>query len=259
MNGLSYYWRVIATGFCFLSFSVGGFVLSVIVFPIIYCLPLQNSWKKSKSQCIIHHSFRLFVGLMQRLKVLKVSIDGREQLTAQSGQLIIANHPSLIDVVVLISLLPQTNCIVKHGLWSNLFVKGAVKAAGYINNSTPMGLIEDCAAELMSGRTLIIFPEGTRTTPGETLKFQRGAAKIACYASTDITPVSIQATSGTLIKGSRWYQIPKDGPVEISLKVGKPIHVGRFYDKQKSSLPLAARRLNRYLQDYFQEEVLTHV
>ena len=258
MSRLNYYWRILATGFCFFSFSAGGLVLSLTIFPIIYALPVSPEWKRLKSQRIIHNCFRLFVGMMKLLGTLRVEIEGKEKLATTPGQLIIANHPSLIDVVLLISLLPETNCIVKQSLWHNPFIKGVVRSAGYISNATPQGLLDDCSDILTSGQTLIIFPEGTRSVPGKPLKFQRGAAKIALQSQTNITPVNITTTSGALIKGSKWYHVPKDTPVEMTLRVDDPISIQPFTHPDPEQSGLAARRLNHFLQDYFQKEVLSH-
>ena len=91
----------------------------------------------------------------------------------------LANHPSLIDVVVLISIIPNADCVVKAHLFKNPFLRGVVKNTGYISNADPEGLLVDCKKSLAAGNNLIIFPEGTRTKVGQAVKFQRGAANIA--------------------------------------------------------------------------------
>ncbi|WP_369678325.1 lysophospholipid acyltransferase family protein, partial [Enterococcus faecium] len=84
------------------------------------------------------------------------------------GQLIIANHPSLIDVVVLISIVRNADCVVKADLWKNPFLKGVVKATGYINNDAdPEYFLNQCQQSFARGNNLIVFPEGTRSVPGK--------------------------------------------------------------------------------------------
>jgi len=73
---------------------------------------------------------------------------------------------------VLIAHIPNAVCVVKAKLWSNPFFGGVVRAAGYIRNDEPETLMRDCAACLAAGLPLIIFPEGTRTVPGERLHFR---------------------------------------------------------------------------------------
>ena len=66
--------------------------------------------------------------------------------------------------VFLISFIKEANCVIKRGLYLNPFTIGVVMAARYISNADSDALIDDCAATLKAGNSLIIFPEGTRTT-----------------------------------------------------------------------------------------------
>ena len=91
--------------------------------------------------------------------------------------MIIANHPSLLDVAFLISQIDNTSCIIKHGLTRNPFTRGPVTAAGYISNDESADMLNRASA-LRGGQTLIVFPEGTRTT-GDMPRFHRGACAIA--------------------------------------------------------------------------------
>ena len=89
-------------------------------------------------------------------------IEGGERLQ-RDGLLVLANHPTLIDVVCLISLLPNADCVVKRAVARNPFMRGPVRAAGYISNDDGAGLVDDCVAAVHAGGTLVIFPEGTRS------------------------------------------------------------------------------------------------
>jgi 1-acyl-sn-glycerol-3-phosphate acyltransferase len=111
---------------------------------------------------------------------------------------VIANHPSLIDVVVLIAFIRDANCVVKQSLWDNPCMRGPIRAAGYISNSGSMDMLEEAAGALEQGQTLIVFPEGTRTTPGQAPEFHRGAAAIAVRGASVVTPVVISVTPTTL-------------------------------------------------------------
>ena len=72
-------------------------------------------------------------------------IEGGERLQ-RDGLLVLANHPTLIDVVCLISLLPNADCVVKRAVARNPFMRGPVRAAGYISNDDGAGLVDDCVA-----------------------------------------------------------------------------------------------------------------
>ncbi|MCD2476569.1 1-acyl-sn-glycerol-3-phosphate acyltransferase, partial [Staphylococcus aureus] len=78
-------------------------------------------------------------------------------------------------------------------------------AASYICNDSGVGVIDDCIASLRAGNNLIIFPEGTRTTPGRPVQLQRGAANIAIRGRCDMTPVHIRCSPPALSKELPWW------------------------------------------------------
>src|SRR4030095_16111244 len=104
------------------------------------------------------------------------------------GLLILANHPTLIDIVFLMAFVKRADCIVKSKLWRNPFTHATVRAAAYVRNDDyGVRLIEDCVAAVRGGGNLIIFPEGTRTPANGSITLKRGAANIAGRAQGNIT------------------------------------------------------------------------
>ena len=152
-------------------------------------------------------------------------------------------------MVILVGLMPEVDCIVKQALWRNVFLRWPVYWAGYISNATGEGLVAACVAALREGRSLLVFPEGTRTKPGEDLEFQRGAAQIALAARAPMRPVTITCDPITLYKGNAWYRVPAR-QAHFVIVVGEPIPVADFLAKGESP-PLAARHLSKALKDWF--------
>ncbi|MBL6985435.1 MAG: 1-acyl-sn-glycerol-3-phosphate acyltransferase [Methylobacter sp.] len=247
---LGYGWRLLATGFSFFSFGVGGLLLWALVFPVLSMLPGTPLQKVSRGQKVVSCSFYVFIGLMHRLGIMTYEIVGLGKLN-RPGQLIIANHPTLVDIVFLISRITQASCIVKAGLFRNPFMRGPIINAGYISNGNPEQMIAECVAWLRSGGSMIIFPEGTRSIPGKPYRFQRGAAAIALQAETVVTPVTLGCYPSTLTKAERWYEIPYRR-FHLTLHVGDDIDVAAFTDGRPKSI--AVRRFNHYLQDYFTQQ-----
>ena len=134
---------------------------------------------------------------------MTLEVEGLERLQNDKGVIVIANHPTLIDVVVMMAFLPEVDCVVKEGLNRNFFLRGIVRAAGYITNSDPQTLVEGCSNSLKTGRNLIIFPEGTRTVSGKALKFQRGVSHVALHAGSKLRPVYLQCNPGYSVKKTR--------------------------------------------------------
>jgi 1-acyl-sn-glycerol-3-phosphate acyltransferase len=243
-------WRLFATGASFVFFGIGGLVLRALVLPLLAISSADPLTRRRRARAAISRAFYLHMQFMYRTRVLDFRIDGADRL-GRPGQLIIANHPSLIDVIFLIAQIRDTNCVVKASLWNNPCMHGAVRAAQYISNNGSPEMLEQAAEVLREGQSLVVFPEGTRTTPGQPPQFHRGAAAIALRGARVITPVFISVTPTTLTKAEPWYRIP-DRRVVVHLRVGDDIDPSSFGD---APLPIASRRLNRHLHQLFLEEL----
>lgn len=246
-----YAWRLIATALSFALFGVGGVLLRVLVFPLLSLLPGDALRRRTRARAVVSRTFRLFVEFMFRTGVLTYEVEGAERL-GRPGQMVIANHPSLIDVVVLIAFIRDANCVVKQSLWENPCMRGPIRAAQYISNSGSMDMLDEAAGALQSGETLIIFPEGTRTVPGTNPEFHRGAAAIAVRGAKVVTPVVISVTPTTLTKAEPWYSIPSRR-FHFRLRVGEDIDPRQF--TEQAPLPIASRKLNDHLHQHFMKEL----
>ncbi|MGL5334588.1 MAG: lysophospholipid acyltransferase family protein [Enterovibrio sp.] len=196
--------------------------------------------RRSISAC-----FRLFLRIAKLIGALDYRIEGAEILGQDKGCLIIANHPTLIDYVLIASVMPDTDCLVKGALLKNPFMRGVILAADYLVNSQANTLLPQSSQRLAQGDTILIFPEGTRTRQGEKMSLQRGAANIALRCKSDLRIVSIHCSEHILDKQSKWYQIPRVKPL-FTVSVGERVSIAD-YDIKTQEPALAARQLNKYI------------
>lgn len=243
----SKWWRIPATGVGFGIFGVGGLLGALSVFPLIYLLPINRRLKEKITRLFVSTVFFAYINILKRLGLLSYEFHGVEHLR-KPNQLILANHPSLLDVVFIIALTGDTSCIVKSTLWRNPFTGIAVRSANYVSNTDPK-IMERCIKLLQSGQSLIVFPEGTRTKPNEPLKFHRGPSNIALCASVDITPIVIKCSPATLLKNQRWYDI-SEVPPHFSISVLPKIEVQPYQAQEFQSV--AARQLTKDLIEFFE-------
>ena len=252
LGSLAGYWRVFGTGLGFLPVGIGG----VIVFPLLNVLVWRPDRRAVIARNLIGLTFRGIVRSMRALGVFQYEINGLERLERQ-GLLILANHPTLIDIVFLIAFVKRATCIVKSALWRNPFTHSTVRAAAYIRNDDDGSrLIDDCIAAVRSGSNLIIFPEGTRTPADGSIALKRGAANIAVRGLHNITPVFIKCTPAMLAKGVRWWRLPARASY-FKIEINEDIEVQPFIAAAGSDV-LAARQLTEHLQDYFTEKNYRH-
>lgn len=239
-------WRALMTGLCFVCFGVGGLIFTVLIIPVMSLLVRNKLEREYAIQRLIQKAFALFVWLMNTLRVMDYEIVGADILRQDRGCMIVANHPSLIDYVLIASRLPQCDCLVKSAIWRNPFMRGVVKAAGYIpNKGDPEVLLKECARRIQRGNVLLVFPEGTRSTPGAPPVLQRGAAQIAIRTRSDLRVVHASTEPAFLTKTCEWYRVPNTRPF-FRIIVKNKIDIRTFIG---NNLPdsRAARRLNRHL------------
>jgi 1-acyl-sn-glycerol-3-phosphate acyltransferase len=250
---LSYAWRLPATGFAFVVLGLGGLLLASLVFPAIGACTRDPLTRARRVRSAIRLSFRAFARMLQAIGVIRLQVVGRERLAECRGTLVVANHPTLLDVVLLMALAPDAQCVVKHQLWRNPFLGPVVRGAGYIRNDVDAdAFIARCREATRAGGNIIIFPEGTRSAPGKLRRFQRGFASIALLAPADVLVVRISCDPITLTKGAPWYDVPERRAC-FRVAVDERIEPAPFL--RYGSRALAARKLTAYLERRFAQEV----
>lgn len=245
-------WRLIATAFSFSIFGIGGLFLALIVFPLYNLFIRDRERRAELAQKSVHFVWRLFVRIMKATGVLTYEVHGADILRRERGALVIANHPTLLDIVFIMSFMDRTQCVVKAGVWRNPFMRGAVTAANYIPNfDDPEKLLNDCVATLKAGNNLVIFPEGSRTPPGQKRKYQRGFARIALRAEAPIRLVTVTCNPPTLMKGVPWYTIPKQRP-HWTIRVHESIDPRELLTEEPTE-PIAVRQLCAHVERRIEE------
>ena len=244
--------RVLRTGSAFALFGAASLLLAAIA-------PLITRWRKEdfedssiRVQRLIHQYFRWFIAYMRGLGILTLEVRGENINENARGQIVVANHPTLLDVVFLVGQLPQADCIVKREAWSNPYLGGAVRAAGYIPNDEGQELIDACAARLAAGRSILLFPEGTRSPKQGLGQFQRGAAHIALAAGCDILPIRIHCDPPTLMRGQKWYEVP-DRAMHYTIEAGEVFSTLPYLKAIESgeARGRVARRMTASLKELF--------
>ncbi len=259
MHRIFYVWRLAMTGLAFALFSAGAVVLSVCVFPLLWLLPGGAEARVSRIRYLLQASFIAFIGFLRVFGVMRLRLMHPERLHGIREVIVMANHPTYLDVVVLLSLIPGAACVVKASHWQHPCFSGVVKAAHYVSNATHEELIAGGARALQAGSPLLIFPEGTRSTPGEPVKFLRGAAHVALSSGKPILPVLIYCDPPTLSKQHRWYDIP-DRPFAIRVVPLPAVDPATLVDagRQEVTPVLAARHLTEALERFFMQELDAH-
>jgi 1-acyl-sn-glycerol-3-phosphate acyltransferase len=245
-------WRALRTGVAFAMFGLGVVVISALVLPLLRVASWRRSDMQRRVQLLVHYAFRLFAWFLIVTGLIRVTWHGRERLRARPI-LVVANHPTLIDVVLLVAAMSQAVCIVKTAAQRRPLFRRIVEGAGYIPNDRPDALIEAGTECLRQGRSLLLFPEGTRSPAGRLGDFRRGAARIALRSGTELVPVVITCVPPTLMKGQRWYDVPTSA-AHFTLTVRDPIPV-RDHPAAGKPEAAGARELTEALQRFYERSL----
>lgn len=253
LNRLDRFYRGFGAALFLTVIGVGGTLLALTVFPLIAGLTREHERRRLRFQWVLHHSFRLYCAAIHAMRIAEIAIVGAERLRGLEGGLIVANHPSLLDVVLIMAAVPRVQCVVKGALWRNPFFRLTVEGAGYIRNDLDSeALMAACVATLKAGNNLIVFPEGTRTLPGQPVRLRRGFANIATLAEADVQIVTITCDPPVLNKGGAWWRVPRQRS-RFRMEVGERLDIQAFMSYRFR--PLGARKLVSTLEDFYREKL----
>ncbi len=180
----------------------------------------------------------------EMLGLMQIDSTGLDALRNEPGGLIVAaNHPTMLDALLVVARLPRGVCVMKAELMRNVFLAGGARLARYIKNDVGRGMVRDAVQALREGNQLVLFPEGTRTVAAPVNAFKPGITLIAHLAQVPIQTVVIESFSPYLTKGWPLLKAPPV-PVRIRLRLGR-----RFAPDADH------RALLRRLEIYFAEEL----
>ena len=255
---IKYTRRLVSKLSSFAVFGISSLILGTTLLPLFHVLAGFSEKRFNViSRRFVNKFFKFFVKYIEVTGAMRLSVENRELLKNIQGKVVIANHPSLLDVVILISLIPNANCIVKGALIQNKFISLIIRNL-YIPNTLPFEEQMERAKKSMieDGNNLIIFPEGTRSKPGEPWFFKKGAARFALFAGTDVVPIYFGGNEKIgLRKEDKMLQFHPTERYMYNLKVLPNIPVAPYKDMpmSKSAILLTDKMKEVLEQEHKQE------
>lgn len=165
-------------------------------------LVLPRAWRVSLGRRVIALSFTAYLGFLRLFCAVRLDCNVLDGLKDEGPLILVANHPSLLDAVIVLSRLPKGVCVMKAALKRNLLFGPAARFSGYITNDNPLEMIKQACDELEAGSQLMIFPEGTRTRDFPVGPFGGTAALISRRSGVAIQTLFIEFSTPYL--GKAW-------------------------------------------------------
>lgn len=237
-------WRACCGGLGFAVFGSYALALALVVLPVGRRLHPSNA--DLRAQRALHRAARRYLRLVEAMRLIRVDVRGAERLQSGRARVVVANHPTLFDVILLCALMPQMDCVVKPSWARNRFLRGLVESAGYVRCQGAHRVVRECVRRLRQDRALLIFPEGSRSPRGGLGSFHRGAAHMAIASGAPLLPVLITCDPPITSKGQKWYDLSPH-PVQVTIRVAEEIPPL----SQPEIDVQASRDLTRELREYF--------
>jgi 1-acyl-sn-glycerol-3-phosphate acyltransferase len=216
------------------------FCLSWLPFAAVLHLLLPRKIGQILGRRVISWGFRAYLGILKTLCACHLDLTAIDTLAKQGPMIIVANHPSLLDAVLITSRLPNAVCVMKSSLMDNIFFGAAARLAGYVRNDVPLTMILESTELLQHGGQVVIFPEGTRTRNFPIEPCLPVIGLMAQRCGVPIQALMIEFSSAYL--GKNWpLWRPPSLPLKLSIKLGS-----RFES------PTDANEFNKTLQAHFQ-------
>lgn len=215
--------RILLTGSAFLVFFMTGALIGRLVLPLVAHFPGSPARKKRRLDAFFLFANRWFVGYMRLFGLVRFR---RPELPPDfphgRAYMLIANHPSLIDVLLPLTMIPGLTTLYKPSWYRKWSIRPLLRYGNHVAGTDGRALqssdaeedsstLDRMVAQLRAGHPLLLFPEGTRSRERSLRRFRRGAVEAAVRAGVPIVPMFISVNPPMLMKHQPWHVVPKKG------------------------------------------------
>lgn len=234
-------WAYTRQIFCLFRFFATGLAVS----PVCLLLSKVTRIPNSTGQDLIRQLFANWIRFSIRIGIIELTLPDEERLRAIRGTILAPNHPSILDAVFLLSIVPRTVCVMRANLTSDIFLGGAARLAGYVPNDRGSALVRHGVEKIVAGENLLIFPEGTRTRNEELNPFKHGFALVATKTGAPIQTIFIEREGRYLSKGVSFFTYSPP-PYRFRIHLGEVV---------RPAADESAHALSERLERYFRERL----
>ncbi len=207
--------RTVLTGSAFVLFFFGGTLLSYVLLPVAWHRRRGDRAEAARRcRAILGGSWRFFHGYMTACGLLRYDPRATRLELPEGPFVLVANHPTLVDVTAIISAYPEAVSVAKSIMFHSPLVGRLLRYCDHIDAGdgsafAGVAVANQTIERLRGGTAVLIFPEGTRSPERGLGHFRPGAFELAARAEVPIVPLFVTCEPPTLMRGQRWYEIPE--------------------------------------------------
>ncbi|MDR0497125.1 MAG: 1-acyl-sn-glycerol-3-phosphate acyltransferase [Treponema sp.] len=246
-NRVLYAYRVFMKCFSFFAFGLISLIVTILIFPPMRLFLHPRDRFSKYARRFVSSSMRGYIIFMHIIGIVNINPGNRESYRQLSSKIIVANHPSILDIVMLLSLLPNADCIANAYL-NHSILRWVVRQLYILSSLDFNEIIRNCTSSLERGNCLIVFPEGTRTPRTGKNIVKKGAARIALATGFGIIPVNIGGTVKYGIgKKDPWLSFNPTERYVYNISMGTEISPEKY---KSLPIPAAVRALTKEMSAF---------
>lgn len=224
-----------------LLFALICLAWTVVALPLYLLLPSGRG--TAFGRLGISRGFGVYAAWLRAVGAYRLDLAAIDELRGGPPVLLAANHPVVIDAILMVTRHPNMVCIMKASLMNNVLLGAGARLAGYIPNHPPRRTIREAVAALEQGAVLLLFPEATRTRVAPVNPFVGSAGLIAKLARVPVQTLIVETDSPYFSKGWSPFRLPR-------LPVVYRVRLGRRFEALDD-----AREFDQRLESYFRHEL----
>lgn len=208
----------------------------IILYPVALLIFIFTA-PFDKRKVILHRFSSFWATLFIWIQPLwKVTWEGKEHIKKNQAYVIVSNHQALLDILVIYSLFKHFKWVAKNSLLKVPLVGWNMALNGYIiikrtDPKSQLIMMKHADRTLKSGSSIMMFPEGTRSSDGNVGRFKRGAFIMAEMADVPVIPIALHNMNQAVQKNSLWLKKSTD----MKAKVFEPVHPKDFKNTKEMS------------------------
>lgn len=245
--------------FTFIVFLLGCLIMMVLL-PVFFILPL----KKKNKKLMVNYLIMLFSRLVVYINVtIRKTLINYNSTTFKEPVIIISNHQSHLDLVLLLMLHPKIIVLTNDWVWKNKFYGLIVRYVDFypVTEGYEKSL-KLLRKKVKDGYSILVFPEGGRSETGRIKRFHKGAFYLADKLNLEILPVIIHGSGHCLTRGEVFL---RSGHITVKIFNRINIKDGKFGDTYLLQAKFMAKfyreeyeklKLKEETPDYFRDRLI---
>ncbi len=226
-------------------YTVYAWIVNVALWSSGYVVSIVSTIGIKDKENIYNAIERKFTQISFRLLGIHFDVKGLENIPENEPVIFVSNHQSLIDVKLSIAAIPRNFSFISKDILFKIPLLGKyMRTSGHIgirrsDERNAYGTLNEVIKKLDSGKSIIFFPEGTRSESGELGKFKRGISMVILKSGRKVIPTAIMGSRGFLPKSS---VLSNPGHRDICFRFGKPMEFPKIEKEDRElSMDVVAR------------------